>query len=94
MRGGWLRLWHLQSAPTVLTDDWLKFLGQLDGAPSRVVTDGHRRTIKVARKLWRDAEQWRSEWHLRDARYDYLRRTKLHGNTREMRALDAAFTSR
>jgi hypothetical protein len=91
---GRLRLWHLQSAPTVLADDWLDFLGQLDGAPPRVVTDGHTGTIKAARKLWPAADHWRSEWHLKDALYDYLRKAKLHGNTREMRALGVALASR
>jgi len=59
-----------------------------------VVTDGHSGTIKAARKLWPEAAHWRSEWHLQDALYDYLRKAKLHGNTREARALRQACTNR
>jgi hypothetical protein len=88
---GVLRLWHLRSAQTVLTEDWMDFLSAIDGSPSRVVTDGHRGTINAARALWPAAEHWRSEWHLQDALRDYLRKAKLHGNTREARALRMAF---
>lgn len=92
--GGRLRLWHVQSSPTVLTADWKRFLSGLDGAPPRVVTDGHGGTIKAATQLWPDAEFWRSEWHLKDALRDYLRAERLHGNSREMAALEVAFASR
>lgn len=91
---GVMRLWHVQSAPTVLTADWHAFLAQLEHAPARVVTDGHSGTINAARKLWPEAEHWRSEWHLQDALHDYLRKAKLHGNTREAKALRQAFTNR
>ena len=90
---GVMRLWHLQSAPTVLTDDWYGFLSQLDGEPCRVVTDGHSGTIAAAQKLWPQAEHWRSEWHLQGARYDYLRKAKLHGDTRAAKALRQAFVN-
>jgi hypothetical protein len=89
-----MRLWHLQNAPAVLTADWHGFLAQVDGMPARVVTDGHSGTIKAARKLWPDATHWRSEWHLEDALYDYLRKGKLHGDTRESKALRQAFVNR
>lgn len=91
---GVMRLWHLQSAPTVLTNDWHRFLAQLDGTPRRVVTDGHSGTIRAAQKLWPKAMHWRSEWHLQDALHDYLRKAKLHGDTREAKALRQAFTNR
>lgn len=76
-----LRLWHLQSSPTVLTEDWHRFLSQTSGEPERVVTDGHSGTIRAAAKLWPGAEHWRSEWHLYDALYDYLRKAGLHGDS-------------
>jgi len=91
---GKLRLWHLQSAPTVLTEDWQLFLEQLDGTALRIVTDGHSGTIKAVQNLWPSTERWRSEWHFKKALYDYLRKAKLHGDTRVMRALQTAFASR
>jgi hypothetical protein len=68
-------LWKLAAMPTVTKDDWLEFLDGLDGAPQRVVTDGHDGTIKAAMELWPDAAHCRSEWHLRPAFYSSGRTT-------------------
>jgi hypothetical protein len=87
-------LWHLASSPTVLADDWEDFLAPLDGAPRRVVTDGHGGTIAAARRQWPQAELYRSEWHLQKALYDALVKDNQHGDTRLHRALRPALINR
>jgi hypothetical protein len=91
--GHW-QLWRLASSPTVNAADWAAFLSGLDGAPRRVVTDGHSGTIAAVRTLWPEAELYRSDWHLKQALQDELVRAKQHGNTRLQRALDRAFINR
>jgi hypothetical protein len=87
-------LWRLASSPTVLADDWEAFLAPLGGAPRRVVTDGHSGTIAAVGRLWPEAEQYRSDWHLQRALYDNLVKDKQHGDTRLNRALQHAFINR
>jgi hypothetical protein len=91
---GYGQLWSLRAYPDASPESWLDFLGRLDGAPDRVITDGWSGTIKAAQLLWPDTEHYRSEWHLQQALRDYLTKAKLHGNTSIWRALDRAFINR
>lgn len=91
---GYPQLFALGSYPTAAPADFKHFLSRLDGAPSRVVTDGHAGTIKAVGDLWPETELYRSDWHLQKALQDYLVKAKLHGNTRIQRMLHQAFVNR
>jgi hypothetical protein len=89
--GGYGQFWSLRAYPDASPESWADFLGSLDGAPPRVVSDGWSGTIKAARLLWPDTELYRSDWHLQQALRDYLTKAKLHRDTRIRSALDLAF---
>lgn len=92
--GGVGRLWALGAYPTATKAEFAHFFSQLDGAPERMVCDGHSGTIGAAQDVWRETDIYRSDWHLKDSLQDYLIQAKLHGNTRIQRALHQAFVNR
>ncbi len=61
------KLWRLQAFTSKSPTDWEAFLAALPGAPKRVVCDNDHRLTGAVRALFRDAELYLREWHLRHA---------------------------
>ncbi len=61
------KLWHLQAFTSKSQADWEAFLGALDGAPPRVVSDNDGGLTRAVRARFPEAELYLCEWHLRHA---------------------------
>lgn len=91
---GFPELVRLQAFLGNTTPEWAQFFSSLDGAPDRLVADGHHAIAKAARHAFPEVDYWVSEWHLKQAVERMLVRQGQHGDTRIMRALRQSLRNR
>ena len=79
-----LRLWRLEAFPDDSRSSWATFLGSLDGAPQRVVSDGGPGLTEALRATFGEAELYVCQRHLHDSLMRSM--TEIHDDVSDHRA--------